>query len=187
MWCKLTERKDRTQSRVITEPKELYNFLVTPGIDVTNLAFASDHVVWISWKYSAEDRVQYLRHTNEVIGAYVTSLAKIYLYRFLDRLGERAIYCDTDSFIYIQPRDETCLIETGDKLGEMTSELRTTEYTSEFVSGGPKNYAYRVIDTGTGESTTLCKVRGIALNYSAKQLFNFNVIRDMIIGSGEHQ
>jgi len=67
----------------------------------------------------------------------------------------------------------------------MTSELRTTEYTSEFVSGGPKNYAYRVIDTGTGESTTLCKVRGIALNYSAKQLFNFNVIRDMIIGSGE--
>ena len=67
----------------------------------------------------------------------------------------------------------------------MNSELRATDYISEFVSGGPKNYAYRVIDTGTGEATTVCKVRGITLNYSAKQLVNFNVIRDMIIGSGE--
>jgi len=71
-------------------------------------------------------------------------------------------------------------------MGDMTSELRTTEYISEFVSGGPKNYAYRVIDTGTGGATTVCKVRGITLNYSARQLVNFNVIRDMIIGSGEH-
>jgi len=86
MWGKLSERSDRKQSKVISEPKELYNFLATPGIGVTNLAFASDHVVWISWKYSAEDRVQYLRHTNEVIGAYVTSGARIHLYRYLDRL-----------------------------------------------------------------------------------------------------
>jgi len=67
----------------------------------------------------------------------------------------------------------------------MTSELRTSDYISEFVSGGPKNYAYRVIDTGIGGATTVCKVRGITLNYSAKQLVNFNLIRDMIIGSGE--
>ena len=65
----------------------------------------------------------------------------------------------------------------------MTSELRTTEYIFEFVSGLPKNYAYRVIDTRTGGATTVSKVRGITLNYSAKQLVNFNVIRDMIIGS----
>jgi len=70
-------------------------------------------------------------------------------------------------------------------LGDMTSELRATEYISEFVSGGHKNYAYRVIDTGTGGSTTVCKVRGITLNYSAMHLVNFNVIWDMIIGSWE--
>jgi len=152
---------------------------------VTNLAFASDDVVWISWKHSAEESVPNLRHTNEVIGAYVTSGARIHLYRYIDRLGERAIYCDTYSVIYIQPRDEPGLRDTGDKLGDMTSELRTTEYISEFLSGGPKNYVYRIIDTGTGGATTVCKVRGITLNYSAKQLVNFNVIRDMIIGSVE--
>ena len=69
-----------------------------------------------------------MRHTNEVIGAYVPEGARIHLYRYLDRLGERAIYCYTDSVIYIQPRDEPGLIETGDKLGDITSELRATEY-----------------------------------------------------------
>ena len=37
VWRKLTERNDRTQTRVITEHKDLYSFLSTPGIEVTNL------------------------------------------------------------------------------------------------------------------------------------------------------
>jgi len=86
MWGKLTERNDRTQTRVITEPKELYNFLSVPGIEVTNLAFASDDVVWISWTHSAEEHVPNLRHSNEVIGAYVIAGARTHLYRYLDRL-----------------------------------------------------------------------------------------------------
>jgi len=81
---------------------------------VTNLAFANDDVVWISWKHSAKEHVSNLRHTNEVIGAYVPEGARIHLYRYLDRLGERVNYCDTDSVIYIQPRDEPGLTETGD-------------------------------------------------------------------------
>ena len=96
MWGRLTERSDRTQTRVITEHKDLYSFLATPSIEVTNLAFASDDVVWISWKHSAEESVPNLRHTNEVIGAYVTAGARMHLYRYLGRLGERAIYCDTN-------------------------------------------------------------------------------------------
>jgi len=51
----------------------------------------------------------------------------MHLYRYLDRLGERAIYCDTDSVIYIQPKDEPNLVETRDKLGDMTFEMQATE------------------------------------------------------------
>ena len=47
MWVKLTESNDRTQTKVISRRKELYRFLATLGIEVTNLAFASDEVVWI--------------------------------------------------------------------------------------------------------------------------------------------
>jgi len=167
-------------TRVITEPKDLYGFLSTPGIEVMNV-FASDEVIWISWKYGAEEDVPILRHTNEVTRAYVTAEARIHLYRYLDRLQENAIYCDTDSVRYIQPRDGPQLIETGEKLGDMTSELRPSQIISEFVCGGPKIYANRVIDTGTGDSETVCKVSGITLNYNASKLVNFDVIREMIL------
>ena len=159
MWGKLTERKDRVQTKVISAPKELYSFLAIRGIGVTNLTLASDNVVWITWKQAAEEYVPNLRHTNEVIGAFVTPSARIHLFRYLDRLGQNTIFCYTDSLIYMLPRDETGLIETGNKLGDMTSELRPAIYVSELVSGEPKNYAYRTIDTVNGRSDTYCKVR----------------------------
>ena len=162
MWGKLTERNDRTKTKITTEPRELYVFLATPDNEVTNLVFASDDVVCLSWKHGAEEDVPSLRHTNDVIGAYVTAGARIHVYRFLDRQQERAIYCDTDSVIYVQPKDEPSLIETGDKLGDMTSELRSSESIIEFVSGGPKNYAYRIVTEGKKRrKKTVCKVRGI--------------------------
>jgi hypothetical protein len=67
----------------------------------------------------------------------------------------------------------------------MTSELKQGFHIDEFVSGGPKNYAYRTIKPATGEHDTVCKVRGITLNYSASRLVNFGVMRDMILGGNE--
>ena len=78
----------------------MWFFLATPGIEVANLVFASDDVIWISWKHGVEEYVPRLRHTNEVIGAYVTAGTRIHLYHYLDRLRENSIYCDTDSVIF---------------------------------------------------------------------------------------
>jgi len=146
---------------------------------VQNVLFANDDVVWISWSYSADERVLSLRHTNEVIGAYVTAGARIHLYGFLDTLQEKAIYCDTDSVIFIQPGQgcEPTLIKTGDNLGHMQSELKNSEVILEVVGAGPKNYAYKTYTSATDESKTVCKVRGITLNYKASQLVNFEKIR----------
>ena len=48
MWGKLTERNDGTMTKIITEPKELYGFLTTPGIELKeSLVFANDDVLWI--------------------------------------------------------------------------------------------------------------------------------------------
>jgi len=71
-----------------------------------NLVFANDDVVWISWKYRAEEDEPSLRHTNEEIVAYVFAVARNHLYDYLDRLRENAIYCDTDSVIYTQTNGE---------------------------------------------------------------------------------
>ncbi len=108
---------------MISDSQELYRLLATPGIEVAALMFASDDVVWTSRRYIGEENVPNLRHT-EVIGAYVTAWARIDLYGFFDSLDERALYCDTDSVIYIQPTAEPPLVQAGDCLGAMTSELK---------------------------------------------------------------
>jgi hypothetical protein len=67
----------------------------------------------------------------------------------------------------------------------MTSQLKPGIHIEEFVSGGPKNYAYKTVNPPTGERETVCKVRGITLNYSASKLVNFDVISDMIVRGNE--
>ena len=179
-WGKLTECNNRAKSKIITDPNELYRFLATPGIEVTNLLFASDEVVWITWRFREEEIIDSLPHTNEVIGAYVTTGARLKLYSYLEMLGNRALYCDTDSVIYVASKTEASPIKCGDKLGDMTNELGPDEYIEEFVSGGAKNYAYKICKPD-GTTKTVCKVRGITLNYTSAQIVNFDTIRDMIL------
>ena len=100
--------------------------------------FASDRFVWASWRYTAEEQAPSLRHTNEVVAAYVACGGRMNLYAYLDKLGERALYCVTDSVIFVQNTDEPPLIVCGDALGYKTSELKANEYISEVVSCGPK-------------------------------------------------
>jgi hypothetical protein len=69
----------------------------------------------------------------------------------------------------------------------MLSELKPCEFVVEFVSGMPKSYAYKLVNSTTDECKTVCFLRGITLNYTAKQLVNFVVIRDMILNSGPYE
>ena len=62
----------------------------------------------------------------------------------------------------------------------MTSELKPCEIT-EFVSAGPKHYAYMILKTSNAVNQTVCKGRCITLNYKPSQLVNFDVIKDMIL------
>jgi hypothetical protein len=187
MWGKLTERSNRTKTELISEPKELYKFLSTPGIEVVSVLFASDQVVWASWRYAEDESVPNLCHTNNIVGAYVTTGGRMQLYQYLDTLQDKALYCDTDSVIYIQPKSEPPLIETGDSLGAMTSELKPDVYIAQFAGASPKNYAYRTTNPATGEGKTTCKVRGVTLNYNASQLVNFDKIKEMILKGDEQE
>jgi len=67
----------------------------------------------------------------------------------------------------------------------MNYELRPAQYACELLSGGPKNYAYRTIDTVTGRTDTDGKFRDITLNFNIKQLVNFDFVGNMILGTGE--
>ena len=62
----------------------------------------------------------------------------------------------------------------GNYLGDLTDELNG-DYITSFVSGGPKNYAYR---TKKGKTDT--KIRGITLDYAATGKLNHDVVRALV-------
>ena len=103
----------------------------------------------------------------------------------MEPLGERALYYDTDSIIYVSNTNTNEYeAPTGTLLGEMTDGLScygTGSYITSFVSGGPKFYAYKVKKPDGTDSCT-CKVKGIRLNYSNAKKINFDSIRDLVIG-----
>ena len=45
----------------------------------------------------------------------------MHLYAHLYKLGGLALYCDTDSVIFVQKADEPPLIEGGDAMQDITS------------------------------------------------------------------
>jgi hypothetical protein len=57
MWGNLTERNNRTRTKMITDPQKLYRYLATPGIEVAALVFAIDEVVCSSLRYIADEKV----------------------------------------------------------------------------------------------------------------------------------
>jgi hypothetical protein len=125
----------------------------------------------VSWKYSEENAVAE-KNVNVAVAAYVTTQARLKLYEYLRELKESVLYYDTDSAIYIQNVDEAPKVHTGDYLGEFTDELEefgSGSFIEEFVSGGPKNYAFMVICPATGKR----KVKGITLNYNNSEVVNF--------------
>ncbi len=86
----------------------------------------------------------------------------------------RVFYYDTDSVIYSSKPGQYDP-PLGDYLGELTNELGVGEHIVEFVSGGPKNYAYK-----TNKNEETCKVRGFTLNFANSKLINFETVKHLV-------
>ena len=77
----------------------------------------------------------------------------------------------TQTVIYVgRPGEYDPALE--DYLGELTIKLNHGEHIVKFVSGGPKNYAYK-----TNNGNEMCKVRGFTLHFTNSQLINFEAVK----------
>lgn len=106
------------------------------------------------------------------------------MYNCLDKLGERVLYYDTDSVVFTQKPNEIGL-ELGDLLGELTDELSEYgdgSYINEAVISSEKSYAYRVV-APDGSRHSVCKVKGITLNYKNSEEINFETLKRMVLTS----
>lgn len=177
-WGKFGERQNKPQTEAITSPAKLFDKLTNSALNVQQLRMCTDDLLEVVFTHHNDDAPP-SNKTNIFVAAFSTCWARLKLYSYLDVLGERVLYYDTDSVIYRQLPSESP-VQTGDFLGHMTNELEGEDYIVEFVSGGAKNYGYR-----THQGKTECKVRGFTLNVRGKGSLNYEVMKQNILNELE--
>ena len=174
LWGKLSQKAVQTQKEFVTSPRRFLDLWNREGVEVNELLPVNEDCIFMTHKMSSKGFESPSPNTNPVIAAYVTAHARLVLYEYLERLGERALYYDTDSVIFMYaPEDYVPPI--GRCLGDMTDELGSGDHITQFVSLGPKNYAYRTVKGGK-----VVKVKGFTLNYHASKYITFDTMLDMV-------
>ncbi|XP_036144598.1 uncharacterized protein LOC118646236 [Monomorium pharaonis] len=149
-WGKFGQRVNLPKTEIVKSFQHFVTLLTSPEHEITGIL----PVMYVSWRLR-EEAVVASPITNVVIAAYTTAQARLILYSYLEKLGTRVLYCDTDSCIYLSsgaPNEYEP--HTGNFLGDMTNELDcygSGSYIESFVSGGPKFYAY-VVRNGASTS-----------------------------------
>lgn len=173
-WGKFGQRQNKPQSKVVNKPEDLLRLLSSQKFVINDFHILSPDLLMVNHEYE-QDFTPVDTTTNVYIASFTTAYARLKLYDVLEQLKERALYCDTDSVIYVSKGSDTHPT-IGDYLGELTNELDGDDYITEFVSAGPKLYAFK-----TFKGHTVCKVRGFTLNYQASKSLNFDTIRHDIL------
>ena len=172
-WGKFGQRENLPQVQQCTTPDQLYKLIEDDTLEVQNIRFCTNDVIEVVY-VSKEEAIVPNNRTNVFIAAFTTCWARLKLYSYLQELGDRVLYYDTDSVIYHWKEDQTKL-EIGDYLGDLKDEL-SGDHITEFVSGGPKNYAYK-----TDKEKVECKVRGFTLNVRGREKLNFETVKKTIL------
>ena len=182
-WGKFGQRSNLIQSTYTNDPEQFFDMLTSDQQNVKNVRFVSSEAVQLDWCYN-DDFVEASSRTNVVIAAYTTAQARLKLFSYLEPLGRRVCYCDTDSIIFTTSPGlwEPIL---GDYLGDLTDEAPGNTIL-KFVTGGPKNYAYTLAKPNKKGQTSICKVRGITLNYKNLLDINFDTVSNIVTNNREN-
>ena len=174
-WGKFGERQNKPKTVTITSPAQLYPYLFLSNFSLRNLRICTGDVMEIVFT-EVQDNVVPSVKTNIFIASFTTAWARLKLYEALDVLQEQVLYYDTDSVIY-RWKPNGPELPLGQYLGQFTNELDDpSDYITEFISGGAKNYGYR-----TKHGKTDCKVRGFTLNVRGKEVINFETMKKNIL------
>ena len=177
---KFGQRQNMKKCQFVTDAGIMYSLLSDPTKKISDFHIVSQDMMVFEYTRAQEFESTDPK-TNVIVAAFCTSYARLHLWKVMRDIGARVLYHDTDSVIYSYLPSEYRPTH-GEYLGELTNELDCREvgckgchdghWISEFVSCGPKNYAYRL---NTGQ--VVCKVRGFSLNFSASQILNFESMK----------
>ena len=173
-WGKFGQNPNKTKITYVAKPKEYINTMQDSARTILDVMYANREHIAVRWN-SKDEFVEPLPNTNVVLAAFTTAQARLKLFTLLEKLGVRVLYMDTDCEIYLHVKKESLWNPPlGIFLGELKDETKGVPITV-FVSGGPKNYAYRLED-----HTEVCKVKGLTLNHRNRLILNFQTMKELV-------
>ena len=107
---------------IVRTSRELYNLLTDARFEIEGMLPVNQDVMFVTYVEREEAR-RTSRITSVVIAAYVTCLARLTLFKIINRLGKRTLYLNTDSTVYVSRPGEFDPPE-GSFLGNLVDELR---------------------------------------------------------------
>ena len=180
----MAQKADHSSVNYTHTPTEFHRLLEDSTVDITDFLHINEFL----------DRLLVRKKsifakappTNNIpVAAFVTSLARLHLYTYLEAVeecGGTRLYCDTDSILYARKLSGGSVPE-GDSLGEMKRE-HSGRRIFDFVAAGPKNYAYlhrSAMSPDVDDTRTELKIRGITLHYSTQQQLSFDRVRRLVL------
>ena len=175
-WGRLGMSENLTKTMICKTPVDFFEILDDNQLNVTDFQIINDSTVALMYAYEG-NQIPLNQTTSITHATFTTAHARLTLYDHLEKLGDRVCYHDTDSIIFTSYRNRPDLDPPlGNFLGDLTDELDPGQHIVQFVSTGPKSYAY-VLNDGS----EVCKVRGFSLNHKASQVINFDTMKAMLV------
>jgi len=176
LWGYLAMKQNKTSTKIINNPTDWFKMVIDSQYNIKNINIQKNHLVV---EYNIDDNLYKENNkTNVALASFITAQGRLKLYDEIDKLGQRVLYFDTDSIIYYRNIDkEEYEPKLGEYLGDLTDEIdpKDGNYIVEFVSAGPKNYAYK-----TDKGVTKCTIKGFTLNYITSLTLDFEKIKDIV-------
>ena len=101
MWGKFGQRLNKTQIQTVDDPQAFHRFLATDTLDVRHVSVINDNMVEVYYQHQ-EEGIPVSPNLNIFVAAFTTCHARLKLYEALEPLGERVLYYDADSIIYLE-------------------------------------------------------------------------------------
>ena len=165
LWGYLAMNSDKFKSiGLVSKNEELIALLEGRGKHKIEQIINSIKSDTIMYTYSSEEKKQGVQ-SNLLISSYVTSLARIYLYRAIQWAGPDLIYCDTDSILVKQKIEDSDFPGLGPLLGQWKDEIGVDKFIEETAASSPKCYGMKII-TPENEIEYKVKIKGNTLDFN---------------------
>lgn len=200
LWGRFGMRTFKDKTEIVRSQSDFLKIFTNKDVDRSTISFqlfeGADDVALVSYE-TFEDTNKCWETVNPYIAVFTASYARLKLLDALETLGDKIIYCDTDSVIYYAEgngeninidKDGSIIhgLQCGDMLGDFTDELNG-HWIKSFAGESPKSYAFKVAkkkscsDNCKYCNKTVCKVKGFTLNSGNEKVINFNSLSDLVV------